>query len=105
MAQPLEFGAVAAAPQAASRSAAAAKCAAPWVVDVPAGRFGTGRIWAGTLRKRKTNIGTPPDRIETELPALVADLRAWEKSGMPLVEQAARLHHAAVRIHPFLSKT
>lgn len=36
-----------------------------------------------------------------ELHELQADLDAWEASSMPQLEQAVRLHHRAVRIHPF----
>lgn len=55
--------------------------------------FGDVWTWAGTLRKRETNIGLPPHRIETDLHELVADLRAWESSGVRVLEEAARLHH------------
>ena len=32
---------------------------------------------------------------------LLEDLKIWQASGMPLLEQAVRLHHIAVQIHPF----
>jgi hypothetical protein len=53
------------------------------------------------LRRRETNIGVPPHEIEVRLHELLADLRAWQDSGMMMLEQAVRLHHVAVRIHPF----
>jgi Fic-DOC domain mobile mystery protein B len=57
--------------------------------------------WAGTFRRTQTNIGSPPHQIELDLHNLLEDLGAWRSSGMPLLEQAAKLHHASVRIHPF----
>lgn len=76
---------------------------ARWALKLHAEMFGDVWAWAGTVRTRETNLGSPPHRVETDLHNLIEDLRAWEKSGMPLVEQAARLHHGAVRIHPFLN--
>lgn len=57
--------------------------------------------WAGEFRRSETNIGSRPHDIELSLHQLVDDLSAWRTSGMPLQEQAARLHHVAVKIHPF----
>ena len=64
-----------------------------WMLKLHREMFGDVWTWAGTLRKRDTNIGSPPRRIETDLHELVADLRAWESSGMRVLEQAVRLHH------------
>ena len=72
-----------------------------WTLRLHREMFGDVWTWAGTLRKSETNIGSPAHRIETDLHELVADLRAWESAGMSVLEQAVRLHHAAVRIHPF----
>jgi Fic-DOC domain mobile mystery protein B len=72
-----------------------------WMLKLHKEMFGEVWSWAGTLRKGQTNIGSPPHLIEIELHTLIEDLRAWEASGMPLLEQAVRLHHVAVRIHPF----
>lgn len=72
-----------------------------WMKKLHAEMFGDVWTWAGTLRKAQTNIGSPSHQIEADLHNLMEDLKAWEKSGMPLMEQATRLHHAAVRIHPF----
>lgn len=64
-----------------------------------------GDVWAraGVLRTRETNIGCKPYEIEERLHNLLEDLKAWHDSGMPLLEQAVRLHHVAVQIHPFLN--
>lgn len=72
-----------------------------WMLKLHVEMFGNVWTWAGTLRKRETNIGSPPQQIEIDLHNMLEDLKTWEKSDMPLLEQAARLHHAAVRIHPF----
>ncbi len=46
----------------------------------------------------------PPLRIDIDLKSLMDDLTFWrEKKEMEMIEQAARLHHRAVFIHPFLN--
>jgi len=72
-----------------------------WLRRLHAEMFGDVWTWAGTLRTRETNIGCMPYEIEQRLHALLDDLQAWHRSDMPLLEQAVRLHHAAVQIHPF----
>ncbi|MBX3402827.1 MAG: mobile mystery protein B [Phycisphaeraceae bacterium] len=72
-----------------------------WARRLHAEMFGDVWTWAGSFRKRETNIGSSPALIESDLHNLLADLSAWARSGMPPIEQAARLHHVAVRIHPF----
>lgn len=74
---------------------------AAWMLKLHQEMFGRVWSWAGTLRKRETNIGSSPHLTETDLHNLLADLAAWKGSGMPLLEQGARLHHGAVRVHPF----
>ena len=63
--------------------------------------FGEVWTWAGEYRRHETNIGSAPHRIELAMHGLVEDLRAWHASGMGMIEQAARLHHRAVQVHPF----
>ena len=58
-------------------------------------------LWAGRIRTVELNLGSPAWRIQTDLHDLLEDLRCWEASDMPLVEQAAMLHYRAVHIHPF----
>ena len=57
--------------------------------------------WAGEFRTHETNIGSPAHQVSVELHRLALDLRVWEQSKMDFLEQAVRLHHGAVRIHPF----
>ena len=72
-----------------------------WFFKLHVEMFGDTWTWAGRLRKTELNIGSPVHQLEVDLHNLVADLRAWERSSMPLLEQSARLHHLAVQIHPF----
>ena len=72
-----------------------------WLCRLHDEMFGEVWKWAGTYRKSETNIGCKPYEIEGRLYNLLEDLRAWQASGMPLLEQAVRLHHVAVQIHPF----
>ncbi len=73
----------------------------PWVLRLHREMFGDVWTWAGQLRRAETNIGALPHRIEGELHGLLHDLPAWSESRMPLLEQAVRMHHRAVSIHPF----
>ncbi len=57
--------------------------------------------WAGTYRTAELNIGSEPYEIETHMHALLDDLHHWSSFDMPMIEQAARLHHGAVSVHPF----
>ena len=60
--------------------------------------------WAGTKRLTELNIGLPAPQIDINLQNLLDDLHHWSgKTPMPILEQAARLHHRAVLIHPFLN--
>jgi fido (protein-threonine AMPylation protein) len=48
------------------------------------------------------NIGVPDYQIDTQLQTLLDDLAYWlEKTDMSVAEQAVRLHHRSVLIHPF----
>lgn len=58
--------------------------------------------WAGEFRKRETNIGAPPERIQNDLAVLLGDVQYWLKNEtFPLDEIAVRLKHRLVAIHPF----
>lgn len=74
---------------------------APWMFKLHREMFGDVWTWAGEPRRRELNIGSPPHQVEVDLHNLADDLRAWEQHNMPLAEQAVRLHHRAVQIHPF----
>jgi len=72
-----------------------------WVLKLHKEMLGKVWLWAGKIRTIELNLGSPAWRIRTDLHDLLEDLRCWEASDMPLVRQAATLHHRAVNIHPF----
>jgi len=58
--------------------------------------------WAGTQRRRETNIGVAPHQIASQTRAALDDARFWhEHETFPLDERAARIHFRLVSIHPF----
>ncbi|KHD89979.1 MAG: cell filamentation protein [Bdellovibrio sp. ArHS] len=58
--------------------------------------------WAGTFRRRETNIGVTPERIQNELGLLLGDVKYWLAHDTFSVEEiVARFHHRLVWIHPF----
>jgi Fic-DOC domain mobile mystery protein B len=74
---------------------------ARWMCKLHREMFADVWFWAGDLRRHQTNLGSPPQLIEIELHTLLQDLKYWHDSQMGMIEQAARLHHIAVKIHPF----
>lgn len=74
-----------------------------WIKKLHYEMFGDVWRWAGHIRQSEKNIGLqlPFYQIEVELAKMLDDLAAWEAQGMDLIEQAAKLHHRAVCIHPF----
>jgi Fic-DOC domain mobile mystery protein B len=64
--------------------------------------FGDVWTWAGTLRRRVTNIGVEPSLIATQSQLLLDDARFWHAEGVfGSDELAARIHCRLVSIHPF----
>lgn len=74
-----------------------------WMLRLHREMFGKVWRWAGELRQRDLNIGVPFHQVEPQLHGLAEDLARWQEFGHDLVEQAARLHFRAVKIHPFLN--
>lgn len=72
----------------------------PWARRVHRDMLGDVWKWAGRFRQLETNIGVPWPRIEVELTQALEDLRHQEQNG-DFFDQAVRLHHRAVSIHPF----
>jgi fido (protein-threonine AMPylation protein) len=58
-------------------------------------------VSAGQLRQIELTLGITWHLVRDQVFNLTQDLPVWEKSGMPIIEEAARLHHRAVWIHPF----
>jgi Fic-DOC domain mobile mystery protein B len=67
--------------------------------------FGDVWRWAGTFRRRETNIGVAPYSIAAELRSLLLDVQAQTADpsslAWPADEIAVRFHHRLVAIHPF----
>ncbi len=75
-----------------------------WLLTLHKEMFGDVWEWAGELRKVELNIGVKPYLISTEIKKLVDDITFWEKNNsFDIIEIAARIHHRAVQIHPFLN--
>lgn len=72
-----------------------------WVLSLHQEMFGDVWDWAGIPRTRDLNLGDRSYAIRGNLANLLQDLSSWTEYAMDFVEQAARLHHRAVKIHPF----
>ena len=75
-----------------------------WCLKLHQQMFGKVWRWAGTTRITELNPGVPAHRIQTDLQSLLDDALYWRDNEVfDVVEQAARLHHRAVYVHPFLN--
>src|SRR5690606_31929350 len=64
--------------------------------------FGDVWRWAGTQRRRATNIGVEPGQIPEQLKQALDDARFWHDHDTFVAdERAARLHRRVVEVHPF----
>ena len=64
--------------------------------------FGKVWRWAGTYRRRETNIGIDPIDITVAVRDLVRDATTWIELGTYEPDELAiRFHHRMVAIHPF----
>ena len=58
--------------------------------------------WAGTLRRRETNIGIDPNLIVSQTRLALDDARFWITNDIYVpIEVATRIHCRLVTIHPF----
>jgi Fic-DOC domain mobile mystery protein B len=58
--------------------------------------------WAGTQRRRATNIGVDPSQITTRAMQALDDAACWHDNGtFTNDERAARIHRRLVAVHPF----
>jgi Fic-DOC domain mobile mystery protein B len=71
-----------------------------WMLTLHKSMFGDVWDWAGTIRDSELNIGCPVIVIRPNLYSLSQDVAVWDGSWSRL-EQAVKLHHRAVSIHPF----
>jgi Fic-DOC domain mobile mystery protein B len=65
--------------------------------------FGNVWKWAGEFRRANLNLGCDWHHVQMQVQSLLNDLIFWETTGEGILEQAARLHHRAVSIHPFMN--
>jgi Fic-DOC domain mobile mystery protein B len=73
-----------------------------WAFRLHKEMFGDVWEWAGERRKWDLNLESPHHRIDSDLYELFKDLEYWQAHGTySLLERAVRLHHGAVKIHPF----
>jgi fido (protein-threonine AMPylation protein) len=70
-----------------------------WGLQLHREMFGQVWSWAGKTRKIDLNLGVPWTQVEAKLFDLFETIPYWKP--MPILEQAARIHHGAVAIHPF----
>ncbi|MBI4318355.1 MAG: mobile mystery protein B [Chloroflexi bacterium] len=64
--------------------------------------FGDVWRWAGTVRRRESNISVYPSQIPDQLKQALDDAVYWhENETFTLDERAARLHFRLVTVHPF----
>lgn len=64
--------------------------------------FGDVWTWAGTQRRRETNIGVAPQQIVIQTKSTIDDARYWhEHDVFSSDERAVRIHHRLVSVHPF----
>jgi Fic-DOC domain mobile mystery protein B len=78
-----------------------AKFTYAWTLKLHKEMFGDVWRWAGIPRAHELNIGIASHAIPENLALLLQDLEHWPGFEIDFVEQAARLHHRAVQIHPF----
>ncbi|MFZ9660177.1 MAG: mobile mystery protein B [Arcobacteraceae bacterium] len=75
-----------------------------WMMDVHNEMFGDVWDWAGKLRKIELSIGIKAYLVPMELKKLCDDITYWDKNKtFDIFETAARIHHRAVQIHPFVN--
>lgn len=66
--------------------------------------FGDVWDWAGKMRIVELNFGVKAYLVNAEVKKLADDLHFWQSNkSFNTIEIAARLHHRAVAIHPFLN--
>ncbi len=72
-----------------------------WTKRLHKQMFGDVWRWAGEFRRENLNIGCEWHQVPMQLQALLDDLAFWEEQGAARLDQAVRLHHRSVLIHPF----
>jgi len=74
----------------------------PFLFALHRAMFGDVWRWAGTQRRRATNIGVDPAQIPDQTRRTLDDAMYWHDNRVFYVdERAARLHYRLVTVHPF----
>src|ERR1700689_1605148 len=75
-----------------------------FMMDLHRRMFGDVWTWAGTPRRRETNIGVAPQLVPSQSMQTLDDAKYWhtEKVFEP-DELAARIHYRLVSVHPFVN--
>lgn len=75
-----------------------------WMQELHYEMFGNVWEWAGKFRQMELSIGIKAYQVPTALKELANDIEFWqEHKTFDIYETAARIHHKAVQIHPFLN--
>ncbi len=75
-----------------------------WMQELHREMFGNVWEWAGKFRQVELSIGIKAYQVPVALKELSDDIAFWKKHNTyDLYETAARIHHRAVQIHPFLN--
>jgi Fic-DOC domain mobile mystery protein B len=75
---------------------------ASFVLELHKRMFSETWRWAGKFRTTPKTIGVDPQRIASDLAALLGDVQYWiDRSVHPADEIVLRFHHRLVLIHPF----
>lgn len=72
-----------------------------WLRHLHQDMFGEVWEWAGTYRRRTTNIGIDWQQIPIAVTGLVGDVRTWLDGGRDGDESAVDMHRRLGEIHPF----
>jgi Fic-DOC domain mobile mystery protein B len=73
-----------------------------WMQQLHYDMFGNVWDWAGKFRQVELSIGIKAYLVPTALKELADDIAFWDKhKTFDIYETATRIHHRAVRIHPF----
>ena len=74
---------------------------ASYLLDLHRRMFNATWRWAGRFRTTDKTIGVSPVRLQSDLAALLGDVRYWIEHNEPIDQTAVRLHHRLVYIHLF----
>jgi Fic-DOC domain mobile mystery protein B len=75
-----------------------------FMMELHSRMFGDVWTWAGSPRRRETNIGVAPQLIPSQSMQTLDDARFWHAEKVfELDELAIRIHCRLVRVHPFVN--